>query len=391
MRSSTSLKFCSGIFALICLVFSGSVYAQPSQGIFGYWANLNPADNDDHTNVTVPFIGHADEATATTDILQELSAASSQGVQVILFVKPFLFESPVDSNGFMKQNSSYTLDPNATSQFNSLVQTLKSNGYLVPNDPSSSTVLAFGIVDEPELHGLKDQGGSAHPALQSAINVVQNHPDTSSFPTYINVHHNWGDAAKGVRLSDWASTTDYWASTSGYISHFLNFTNHLLSGQKAILLPQASYGGSLMNQYGPWHDPDQIFDRFADDSRIIGIIPFLWSHADTDGVTDIPSLKTAWTNYGKQIKLDSIVDVSVNCYDVPPSWENFECYVNASGGTGGYSYDWSNGETGTLAEYSLQCPHPQSGTGSDVSEQVEVIVTDNSGRYRIGTDVIQCP
>lgn len=196
---------------------------------------------------------------------------------------------------------------------------------------------------------------------------------------------------EGMKLTDWASMTNYYLSTSSYISDFINFTNQLNSSQQAILLPQASYGG-MMSQYGTWHDPDQIFDWFLSDSRVIGIIPFLWSHHDTDGVKDISSLQTAYSNYGKQIKQDLIVYADVYCELDGQSWENFTCTASASGGTGGFSYEWSDTtQTGSTAYYNLQCPHPQSGDGSDVSQTVQVTVTDSSGHYAKDTDVLQCP
>jgi hypothetical protein len=374
----------------ITLTASIVAHAQPSGGLFGYWDSSTTSEHDDHVNAAVRVVRKADESAATSAALQKLSDADAHGLKAIIYISPFLFDSPVDQNGNMIYKSNFNLDPNASSHFNNLVQALISNGYLVPNNPAASTVIAFGIVEEPELHDLGDQSGFAHSDLSSAVSVVNSHSDTSNFPTFTNVHSNWSGVSEGVKLMDWVGMHDYSASTSSYIGHIIQFTNHLDAGQKVLLFPQASYGG-FMSQYGAWHDPDEVFGWFEQDSRVIGIVPFLWSNNDTDGVAGIPSLLGAWSNYGEQIKYDSIIDTSVYCQLEMGSWEDFECNASASGGSGGFSFEWQDGQTGQTAGFSLPCPHPQSGDGEDVSETIQVTVTDTSGRYRVDSDVIQCP
>ena len=378
----------SVLFSLVLIFFSLNVSSQPVPGIFGYYANSEISQNEDHINTAIIWARWDNLLTSRNHILSQLNLANQNSLKAIIALDPFLFDtSSVSGSGVMECN--YFFDINAANNFSNLVSDLISFGYLIPNNPAASTVIAFHPIDEPELCGLNDFGSNPNPNLQAAVNVVKNNSNTSNFPVWVSVHGNYSSVKNGMKLFDWVSMHDYDATTSQYISNFLSMTNQLNSNQRVFLLPQASSGGSLMAPFGPPHDPVEIMNWFNSDSRVIGVIPFLWSHPQTSGVRDIPNLKAAYTNYGKQIKNNQVIEVDVDCDLEDFSWDSFECTAQVTGGTQPYSYDWSTGDQTSVTYETLQCPHPQS--GQYYSEEMTVIVTDANGLYHTGSDFMVCP
>jgi hypothetical protein len=368
MRRATTLA------GLACLLAAGIASANPPR-FFAYFANNSYIpENYQHTNVTYIWAGFGDRNYATSVILQELNTARQYGRKAIVEVPAFVFSS---NNG----SCPYSLQPAAASYWNTFVNTLISYGHLVPNNPAASTVIAFYPVDEPELCGLKDQSGSAHPALVNAINTLRSHPATSSFPIGVIASKKYGEAIRGIRLFDWAGLDNYSVSTSSYLAQFATFESQLLSHQRSILVPQASLGG-FMGSYGEYHDPDMILDRFLLNTRIIGIIPFLWGHHDTTGVRGIPELRTAYTAIGNHIANGAPLPlkVSSSCFG---SGGLFECSATVTRGTPPYFYNWQGASWGgsAYAIYNRPCGQVH---------QIQLTVSDSGGQQRTVSHSLYC-
>lgn len=209
--------------AVLISAYSFNAQAQSQPRFLGYFANDDRlSENFDHTNITFIGVFSPDRSIATSRILSNLAEAQNLGVRAIVAVKPFVFVPGTSSD-----SCPVTLESNSSSYFATLVNTLISQGYLVPNDPDASTVAAFYPVDEPELCGLKDQGGNAHPALANAINTIISNPNTSNFPIAVIASSSYGQAIKGLRLFDWAGMDWYQKSTPNYLAEFSTFTSAL--------------------------------------------------------------------------------------------------------------------------------------------------------------------
>lgn len=365
------------------LLYCNLAISQTDGRLFGYFANNNTIDeNQNHTTITHIWTGINDRSLVTSLILSELADAKAFGIKAFVSLDPFLFQMSGDATTNTLAQCPYTLELNSEVYFETLVNTLIDSGYLVPNKPELSTVAAFYPVDEPELCGLTDQGSSAHPALVNAIATIRNNPNTSNFPIAVIASRNYSNATKGIRLYDWAGMDWYSKSTSGYLAAFDAFAATLLSSQRTILVPQAAVGGFLSSAGEP-HDPDLILNRFLADQRIIGIIPFLWSHAETTGTRDIPDLREAYTAIGRHIKNGDPLPIVVNLSCINQGGGLFECTVNADRGTPPYSYQWfgASSSFGNQAYYSITC---------GVVSQARVTVTDSQGSQLTVTKSISC-
>lgn len=363
--------------AALSLAAVGAV-AEAQSRFVGYFANNSYiGENHDHTTMTHIWAGFADRGMATSTIMQELAQAKAKGIKAMVSVESFVFT--VGNNGSGGSKCPFSTQA-STSHWNTFVDQLIANGYLVPNNPAASTVAAFYPVDEPELCGLNDSGGQAHPALRNAVNMIRNHPSTSGFPIAVLASKKYGGALQGIRLFDWAGLDNYSVNTPDYLSQFATFESRLQSHQRSILVPQASHGG-MMSSYGAWHEPNQIINHFLNNPRVIGLVPFLWGHHDTTGVRGIPELREAYTGIGKHIKTGAPLplQVALSCFG---SGGLFECSASAQRGTPPYSYQWNTNQGwGDFAIYRTTCGYPYDAV---------LTVTDSVGQSKTVRYTLNC-
>lgn len=155
----------------------------------------------------------------------------------------------------------------------------------------------------------------------------------------------------------------------------------MLQNQKEILIPQASYGGSIMQQFGSWHDPDKILDWFLADARTIGIIPFLWAHPGTTGTRDIPELRDAYTAIGSHIANGDPLPLrgELTCFG---SGGQFECNASASRGVPPYQYEWTGAvSSGSFAIYTTIC---------GIAELAKVTIIDSANNSVTEQQTLNC-
>lgn len=202
---------------------------------YGYYANNGyVGENYDHTNITFIGVWTSDVNQATSIILSELASAKSKGIKAIVTVSPFLF-----SNG--GGNCPFGNQPSSAQYWSAFVSKLVADGYLVPGNPSASTVAAFYPVDEPDGCGLGDVNGAANPALVNAISTIRNNSNTANFPVAAIFSSNYASAARGIQLYDWVGYDNYSLKDWNYVSSFDQFENYVnLSRQRTILVPQAA-------------------------------------------------------------------------------------------------------------------------------------------------------
>jgi hypothetical protein len=134
------------------------------------------------------------------------SAERSKNLKAMVMVESFVFETQ------------FSYGSSVPSKWNNFVNSLIAAGHLSYNNPSASTVIAFFVIDEPELHNLKDIGGQPHPAVSNAVATIKNHPATASFVTAATFSKKYMDAYNSVRLVDWAAMDDYSLNDASYIS-----------------------------------------------------------------------------------------------------------------------------------------------------------------------------
>ena len=352
---STNIKYAC-LILLYILIGISETYSQDR--FLGYFANVGTIpENSDHTNYAHIWAAKRDKTTATNMLISNLNDAKNNNIKAIIMVDTFLFDTPPSSENPENTGCPYSLEVNSSLYFSQLVNTLIFEGYLIPNNPELSTVAGFYPVDEPELCGLKDQGGNPHSALQNAVNTIRNNADTSNFPIVTIASKNYQQSLMGLRLFDWVGMNWYDKSTSDYLTKFDLFSSSLSSNQRTILVPQASFGGTLMSQFGPWHDPDIILNRYLVDQNIIGIVPFLWDHQNTDGTKDIPELLVKYTAIGNHIKNGDPLPLigSLGCSNQGGGL--FECTSNADRGTPPYDYSWHGAAAsyGNTATYFISC------------------------------------
>lgn len=309
---------------------------------YGYYANTHNADsyvpqNFEHTNITevwaTPLLQAPYDATAranqvsvaTQFILNQLSVAAQYGERAMVDVGAIVF-IPDSRN---PENSScshfcYYDNPNAATDFQTLVQTLISDGYLVPNHPELGTVCSFYVADEPDINGLADHeyggtvlGTNGTPGgtlqLLDAIRALRNNSNTTNFPLAAIVSNAfYAEMPNNLGLFDWVGLDDYEHDEDTYIQDFAYFEdwarNHdIVHGtpQLYFLVPAVSQG---LGSGGVYTDTSPIQAQFSTDNSVVGIMPYKWNppidkngNPDPDGLNATSSWAPQYFALGKSI------------------------------------------------------------------------------------------
>ena len=347
---------------------------------FGYWANTGKiSENYQHANITHIWTGGYPTLESNTQaILDELAIAKSLNIKAMVHVIPYVFDISDDED----TNCPLSLSENSVTQWADFVETIIQEGYLVPGNPEASTVASFYPVDEPEFCGLKDQNGAPHPALQNAIDTIRSHSDTASIPIAV-ITTKWKDVRQALALYDWAGNIRYDKSTGGFLSAFDEFSESLSSGQRTILMPQASFGGSMMGSFGDYHDPDPVIDRFLEDQKVVMVMPFLWDHPQTTGVSGIQELREAYIDFGDFVKTGAPLDLIADVSCAHEGGGSFYCIADAGRGTPGYTFDWQNAawSSGNHANYVVNC---------GIVKTAMVTVIDSAGDQDSASETLSC-
>ena len=292
---------------------TGSGYSGPRW--YGYYANNSTVSaNADHTNITeiwaTPLIASLDDATARANqvsdaknrILAGLALAQQNGEKAMVDVGAIVFipstQSPANSSC---SKFCYYDNPNAVRDFNDLVTALESdpNKYLNLDHPELSTVVAFYVADEPDINGLADHeyGGTAFGTngtpggtlqLLDAVRAIRGNPDTANIPLATIVSNAYyGEMPNNLGLFDWVGLDDYEHDVETYLADFTYFEDwaryHDVVGgttQRYFMVPAVSLGAGSA---GPYEDgASALYQEFANDHRIIGIMPFAWNYHPKD-------------------------------------------------------------------------------------------------------------
>ncbi|WP_310055000.1 NBR1-Ig-like domain-containing protein [Agrilutibacter niabensis] len=355
------------LFAAL-LLCSWTATAQVQPKYFGYYANNGAvSENADHTNITHIGVWTSDRVQALNSLLAELQQARAHGVKAMLAVAPFLFKQGAGGA------CPYQLESSASIHWNTLVTTLVDGGYIVPGNSAASTVVAFYPVDEPEKCGLSDASGLAHPALANALSTIRADYRTRDIPVAVIASENYGSALQGLRLFDWTGLDCYgcgsvppWqdlsqtAKNTAYLDAARSFWAKInVSQQKHILVPQAATGG-MMTDYGYAHNPTIMYQAFLGDPKMAMLLPFLWKHTNTTGVSGNASLKADYNTIGHMIRNDAeFMRQSVPAYMDPGATQAVSVTLRNTGTT-----TWAVGGT-----YRLKAVGASWGIGSVVLAQ----------------------
>ncbi|WNL46031.1 hypothetical protein RKE25_21900 [Dyella sp. BiH032] len=231
----------------------------------------------------------------TTYVLSQLEQARINGVKAIITATPFVFQ--------YNASGQWQAEPNASAVWSAFVDRLISAGYLIPGNPQLSTVAAIYLIDEPELSGLYDQDGAAHPAMINAINAIRGNPATASVPLAMILTPGFVNMPNTVTLTDWVGFDDYGASDARWDQEYDQLKSMLAPNQRTILVPKASSGCDVGGG-SSYPNPFKFYDLMLDDPTAIWLSPFRWFSPDVNcpGVRDIPSLTTPYNQIGQTFK-----------------------------------------------------------------------------------------
>lgn len=273
---------------------------------YGYYANNGfVSANFDHTNMTEIWATYdtytcniapcrpVQLADATTAIINKLAEATKNGEKAMVAVDAIVLIPSNNGSHVVYQNN-----PNAVADFQNLVQTLISDGYLVPNDPEASTVSSFYVADEPDNNWLNDLacglGGECgpSPALLNAISAIRQNAATTNFPLAAIVRAETYELMPyGLGLFDWVGLDAYSDSVPDYLTQFEQLesfvhANDVVGGtpQHFFLVPLVSTGvGDTYTNGAPY-----MQSKFLADNSVIGIMPFRWNNGGTSGMLGTP-------------------------------------------------------------------------------------------------------
>lgn len=300
-------------------------YSNPTSGSagprwYGYFYNNSlVAQNADHTNITMVGTTVRNElhdqqvADAIAVVRAGALKAQSNNEKAMVDVESIVFMVGTQSG-----HACYTGDDSAKADFNTLVQDLIADGTLIAKDPVDSTVVAFYVADEPNdncLHDIinpYDFSRLPDGPLVNAVTAIRQNLDTPNFPLATIVQNVGGNGSydtviAGLGLFDWIGLDDYGRGTSDYLNDFQYMEDYIGANpygsgtsQRFFMVPAVSYGAG---SFGPYiGGAPALYQFFANEHRIIGIMPFKWS-ADTDsnGMNQYSSWAPEYIALGKSI------------------------------------------------------------------------------------------
>ena len=356
------MSFVRSLLLLLMALLPAICFAQTANQYFGYYYNDAASYNssvrgfsENYNRINLYHI--ATWSGNTTDagrqategyLLSQLQLARANGVKAIITVTSLVFQY---------NSGQWQAEPNASSVWNSFVNQMVSQGYIVPGNPQLSTVAAFYLVDEPDISGLADVNSAANPAIANAVAALRNNSSTSSIPIAFITTPNFGSVLHAISLVDWVGFDDYGASTSTWNSLYGQLISHLTAGQRTILVPKATNGGSACGVGGAatqYDSPWTFYSTLTSSSRVAWLAPFHWfsASATCPGVRDIPSLSTPYNEIGQTMKdatnpvIGEVDGVTLNsdgsstiwgwtCTTGVPQSTNVDLYVGAPYGSGG--------------------------------------------------------
>lgn len=306
----------------------GNANAQSIQKYFGYLGDDLPPNNLPDVKGHINLFSIGNWTASTTDdgragtteyVLQQLALAKAAHVQVIVPAFPYVFQKQSNSSCWFNE-------PNASGAWNTFVQALIDNGYLIPGQPDRSTVAAIYLVDEPNLgptdqvpqgNCLGDVNGLPNPALQNAVSAIKSNPGTSNVPIASILSVKFDNIVHGMQLLDWVGFDDYTQSEwAGYMQQLKSY----VPNKKLILVPGAESGPGCVDT----NDPGPYINEMNNNPNAIWLAPFAWTALQSQchgvGVRDIPSLRATYTSFGQGIKAQGCTSSkAASNYCKPPS------------------------------------------------------------------------
>jgi hypothetical protein len=291
------------------LLLPFAALAAPAEKYFGYYGgdyvSANPAspggssldEMKDHINLYHIAFWSGDtspqgKASSENYVLGELAKAKAAHVHAIVPAYPFVFQGSGTGCRYM--------DTDAARGWASFAQKMIDQGYLIPNDPVRSTVVATYLVDEPNGDGcLNDIADKVHPALQNAINAIRGFPATGTLPMASILTPDFSSFKRGIEVIDWVGFDEYGASDKTWQGDMSRLRNYA-PGKKLIVVPGAMQGCPGVQV----DDPTRFTDSLVGDSDVVWAAPFLWKSSSSSclGVRDLPELRAKYTTFGKSIK-----------------------------------------------------------------------------------------
>lgn len=299
----------TSLLAFMLVTSAASAQSVPEK-YFGYfggdYVSENPSnpgvgttlsEMKDHTNIysigawsydTSP----AGKIASENYVLGQLAAAKAAHLHAVAPATPFVFQGAGTGCRFM--------DPDANRAWASFAQKMIDQGYLIPNDPVRSTVVAVYLVDEPNGDGcLDDVDGAVNPILQNAINAIRTFPGTVTLPMASILTTDFKSFKKGIELIDWLGFDQYGDSDKNWAGHMSSLKNYA-PGKKFIVVPGAMQGCKDVDV----DDTGRFTDALTNDPDVVWLAPFMWISTSSTclGVRDLPNLRATYAQFGLSIK-----------------------------------------------------------------------------------------
>jgi hypothetical protein len=286
---------------------TGGNYSGP--GWYGYFFNNNlVAPSADHTNITMIGAPELNDSTRVSDAISTIEArlleAQNHGQRAMVDIEAIVFVETGASG-----NACYGDDMTAATDFQTLVTTLETDGYLIANHPESGTVFSFYVADEPDrscTYSLEDVLGGPAPALLDAITAIRGNLDTANFPlATIVTKDNYSDMPIGLGLFDWISFDDYANGYGTYLTTLSGFETITQSDDVVGGTPQRYFmvPGVTLSAGTPYTGgAPSFYSRFVTDTNVIGIMPFKWSvSTDSNGMNATSTWAPPYISLGRAI------------------------------------------------------------------------------------------